>query len=107
MARHAIACAQPEAVFHAAAYKQVPVLETQLRDRINDATDFMGWYMSESSDKLGISRGDAEAQYLAYHEGRTGYANQSYLNKPWLVDVAAAIGRRSTMYAEQLSYCRR
>ncbi len=77
------------------------------RDRISDATDFMGWYMSESSDKLGISRGDAEAQYLAYHEGRTGYANQSYLDKPWLVDVAAAIGRRATMYQEQLSYCRR
>ena len=76
------------------------------RDRIGDATDFMGWYMSESSDKLGISRSDAEAQYLAYHEGRTGYAKQSYLDKPWLVDVAAAIGRRSTMYAEQLSYCR-
>lgn len=76
------------------------------RDRINDATDFMGWYMSESSDKLGISRNDAEAQYLAYHEGRTGFANQSYLDKPWLVDVAAAIGRRSTMYAEQLGYCR-
>lgn len=77
------------------------------RDRIGDATDFMGWYMSQSSEKLGISLGDAEAQYLAYHEGRTGYANQSYLEKPWLVDVAAAIGRRSQMYAEQLSYCRR
>ena len=77
------------------------------RDRIGDATDFMGWYMSQSSERLGISLSDAEAQYLAYHEGRTGYANQSYLNKPWLVDVAAAIGRRSQMYAEQLSYCRR
>ena len=44
------------------------------RDRIDDATDFMGWYMAESRDKLGISLGDAETQYLAYHEGRTGYA---------------------------------
>jgi hypothetical protein len=77
------------------------------RDRINDAADFMGWYMNESSVELGIPRNDAEAQYLAYHEGRTGYANQSYLGKPWLVDVAAAIGARSEMYAEQLAYCRR
>ncbi len=77
------------------------------RDRITDATDFMGWYMSQSNQRLGISMADAEAQYLAYHEGRTGYANQSYLDKPWLVDVAAAIGRRSQMYADQLSYCRR
>ncbi|MDZ4308947.1 MAG: lytic transglycosylase [Cypionkella sp.] len=76
------------------------------RDRITDATDFMGWYMSQSNQRLGISMNDAESQYLAYHEGRTGYANQSYLNKPWLVDVAAAIGRRSQMYAQQLSYCR-
>ena len=77
------------------------------RDRITDATDFMGRYMNESSVELGIPRNDAEAQYLAYHEGRTGYANQSYLGKPWLVDVAAAIGARSDMYAEQLAYCRR
>ena len=77
------------------------------RDRITDATDFMGWYMNESSVELGIPRNDAEAQYLAYHEGRTGYANQSYLGKPWLVDVAAAIGARAEMYAEQLAYCRR
>jgi hypothetical protein len=77
------------------------------RDRIADATDFMGWYMSQSADRLGISKTDAEAQYLAYHEGRTGYANQSYLGKPWLVEVASAIGRRSQTYAGQLAVCRR
>lgn len=77
------------------------------RDRITDATDFMGWYMNDSTEKLGIPKSDAEAQYLAYHEGRNGYAAQSYLDKPWLVDVAAAIGQRSRMYAEQLQYCRR
>lgn len=76
------------------------------RDDIADATDFMGWYMDESSRSLGISKSDAEAQYLAYHEGRTGYANQSYLGKPWLVEVAARVQARSEMYAEQLAYCR-
>ena len=76
------------------------------RDRITDATDFMGWYMDQTASRLGVSKYDAEAQYLAYHEGRTGYANQSYLNKPWLVDVAAAIGRRSQNYAGQLASCR-
>lgn len=77
------------------------------RDRIGDATDFMGWYMSQSSQKLGISKGDAEAQYLAYHEGRTGYAKQSYLSKPWLVDVASSIGQRSMTYQAQLATCRK
>ena len=76
------------------------------RDDIGDATDFMGWYMDESARRLGISKTDAQAQYLAYHEGRTGYANQTYLNKPWLVEVAARVGSRSEMYREQLASCR-
>lgn len=76
------------------------------RDDIADATDFMGWYLDESSRSLGIAKTDAEAQYLAYHEGRTGYVNQSYLGKPWLVEVAAAVGSRSDMYRDQLTYCR-
>ncbi|MFM7336549.1 MAG: lytic transglycosylase [Tabrizicola sp.] len=76
------------------------------RDDIGDATDFMGWYMDESSRSLGISKDDAGAQYLAYHEGRTGYANQTYQDKPWLVEVAAKVGERAEMYREQLAYCR-
>ena len=76
------------------------------RDSIADATDFMGWYMHNSTERLGISKSDAEAQYLAYHEGRTGYANQSYLGKPWLVEVAAAVGARAVMYESQLGSCR-
>ncbi len=76
------------------------------RDDIGDATDFMGWYMDESSTKLGISKTDAEAQYLAYHEGRSGYADGSYLDKPWLVEVATKVGARSEMYGQQLAYCR-
>lgn len=77
------------------------------RDRINDATDFMGWYMDGSSQRLGISKSDAQAQYLAYHEGRTGYARQSYLGKPWLMEVSAKVQARSEMYAQQLASCGR
>lgn len=76
------------------------------RDDIGDATDFMGWYMDQSARSLGISKSDARSQYLAYHEGRTGYSNQSYLNKPWLVEVAARVGSRAEMYREQLASCR-
>ncbi|MBU9698253.1 lytic transglycosylase [Rhodobacteraceae bacterium HSP-20] len=75
------------------------------RDRIDDAADFMGWYMDISTQKLGISKWDAQAQYLAYHEGRTGYANQSYLGKPWLMDVSAKVAQRAEMYRGQLASC--
>ena len=75
------------------------------RDRIGDATDFMGWYMHESSEKLGISKFDAQSQYLAYHEGRTGFAQQTYLRKDWLMDVSAKVQERAEMYGQQLAYC--
>jgi hypothetical protein len=76
------------------------------RDRISDAADFMGWYMSETEESLGIPLWDAENQYLAYHEGRTGFANQSYNSKPWLVEIADEVGQRSELYAAQLQSCR-
>ena len=34
------------------------------RDRISDATDFMGWYMHESYERLGIPKNDVQLQYL-------------------------------------------
>lgn len=77
------------------------------RNRIQDATDFMGWYMDGSSEKLGISKWDARSQYLAYHEGRTGFANGSHNGKTWLLAVADKVQARADMYQQQLSTCRR
>ncbi len=77
------------------------------RDDIEDATDFMGWYMDQSFQRLGISKNDAQLQYLAYHEGFSGYSRGSYKSKSWLVRVAADVGSRSEIYAAQLSSCRR
>jgi Uncharacterized protein conserved in bacteria len=75
------------------------------RTRIEDATDFMGWYMAESSEKLGISKYDARNQYLAYHEGRSGYARGSYNSKAWLVRVAGSVADRAEIYRQQLTAC--
>lgn len=77
------------------------------RDRIQDATDFMGWYMDKSERELGISKHDARNQYLAYHEGRNGYARASYNAKPWLIVVADRVATRAEMYGTQLAACRR
>lgn len=75
------------------------------RDRIADATDFMGWYMVKSRDGLGIPLNDARNQYLAYHEGRTGYARGSYNQKPWLLRVSREVGNRAVTYDGQLRAC--
>jgi hypothetical protein len=77
------------------------------RDRIDDATDFMGWYMNQSNQRLGIGKNDARNQYLAYHEGRTGFARASYNAKPWLVVVAQRVGDRAERYRSQLTSCGR
>jgi hypothetical protein len=77
------------------------------RDDISDATDFMGWYMAQTTAELGIPLYDTANQYLAYHEGRTGYARQSYLEKAWLMRVAQDLDQRAAMYDAQLRSCRR
>jgi hypothetical protein len=77
------------------------------RDRISDATDFMGWYMHQSYEKLGIAKNDVQSQYLAYHEGRTGFAKGTYRGKDWLMQVTADLGARAVMYDQQLQSCRR
>ncbi|MEO8530175.1 MAG: lytic transglycosylase [Deltaproteobacteria bacterium] len=75
------------------------------RDDINDATDFMGWYMSQAVARLSVAPQDAENLYLAYHEGFTGYVRQSYKSKDWLVRIANEVGVRSQNYALQLAAC--
>jgi len=75
------------------------------RDDIADATDFMGWYMSQAVARLSVAPQDAENLYLAYHEGFTGYVRQSYKSKDWLVRVANDVGARSQTYALQLAAC--
>lgn len=77
------------------------------RDNIRDATDFMGWYMNGTTARLGISKADAASQYLAYHEGRSGFAAGSHRGKPWLLRVAGNVGARAEMYRQQLATCRR
>src|SRR6056297_1583087 len=75
------------------------------RNDISDATDFMGWYMAKSNQRLGISLSDTRNQYLAYHEGRTGFARRSFNSKPWLLRVADKVEDRSRMYQAQLRRC--
>jgi len=73
---------------------------------VADAADFIGWYGSTSNAKLGISKGDAKNLYLAYHEGQGGYQRKSYLQKPWLKQVADKVTYRARLFESQLGACK-
>ncbi len=77
------------------------------RDNIRDATDFMGWYMNQTRDQLGIALDDTRNQYLAYHDGRAGFARGTYRSKPWLMRIAGEVAARAEMYQRQLARCSR
>lgn len=75
------------------------------RDDFDDAIDFIGWYHNLSTREIGIRADDAMNLYLAYHEGRGGFARNSYLDKPWLVRYAERVRATDQLYREQLSGC--
>jgi hypothetical protein len=88
-------------------YREATGNRNAKRDRIDDATDFMGWYMTQTNRRLGIPLADAERQYLAYHDGWTGYSRGSYREKDWLMAVAAKVADRAVVYDLQLRDCGR
>ncbi len=77
------------------------------RDDIDDATDFIGWYMAATEKGIGISRRDARNQYLAYHEGRTGYLRGTHNSQPWLLAYADRVQNLERVYDDQLRRCGR
>lgn len=87
-------------------YRKATGQRSARRNKMRDATDFMGWYMNQTRDRNGVPLTDARNQYLAYHEGHTGYARGSFNRKSWLLRVAGEVDAREDMYARQLSSCR-
>lgn len=75
------------------------------RERFEDSVDFMGWYMNTTLERNGVKLDDVRNQYLAYHEGHTGYRRKSYRRKSWLVRIAGQVKDREKMYREQLVTC--
>ncbi len=88
-------------------YRKATGNRSAKRTKIRDASDFMGWYMNQSRARNGIRLDDARNQYLAYHEGHSGYARCSYKSKSWLLRVSAQVDARADMYESQLIGCRK
>lgn len=75
------------------------------RDYFGDGIDFIGWYANGAYRRAGVPRNDAYPLYLAYHEGVGGYQRKTYLQKPWLIQVARKVKARSHVYEAQLRSC--
>lgn len=70
-----------------------------------DASDFIGWYMNLNTRINGVSSRDAYNQYLAYHEGKAGFARGSHRGKSWLPPVARDVQAWADRYEAQLQTC--
>jgi hypothetical protein len=70
-----------------------------------DSADFIGWYMADNYRVNGVPVHDAYNQYLAYHEGKAGFARGSYRHKSWLPAVARDVQVWATRYEAQLRSC--
>lgn len=86
-------------------YKQSTGHYYARRNNFQDSTDFIGWYADNANRRLGISKRNTYAIYLAYHEGLGGYARGSYKNQPWLKSVAHKVEVNSWRYAQQIKTC--
>ncbi|ALO43008.1 transglycosylase SLT domain-containing protein [Pseudoalteromonas phenolica] len=75
------------------------------RDDFEDAIDFMAWFVYKTHKVNGISKWDAYAQYLNYHEGWGGYKRGTYRKKKWLMAVANKVKHRAGRYGAQLKRC--
>jgi hypothetical protein len=76
------------------------------RSAFGDAADFIGWFTHRAHVRAGIPMSNAYEQYLAYHEGITGYQQRTYLKKKWLIGVARKVQSRAWLYHRQLVACR-
>lgn len=76
------------------------------RSNFKHAVDFIGWYSHQAYLRAAISKKDVYHLYLAYHEGITGFQRNSYLEKPWLMQVAQKVALRAQLFDDELGFCR-
>ena len=87
-------------------YKKSSGNRSARRSNFSDATDFIGWYVDQSTKKLGIAKSDVYNQYLAYHEGHVGFSRK----KPNFSKAIIAVAKRTKSHANnfnaQLKKCK-
>ncbi len=76
------------------------------RDDFDDAIDFMGWFMDKTQRINKVSKWDARAQYLNYHDGWGGYKRGTYRKKTWLLATADKVDARASRFGAQYRQCK-
>ncbi len=77
------------------------------RKDFSDSVDFIGWYTARSARAAGIAITDARAQYLAYHEGPSGYTRGNWRSNAALIRVANRVAEDKARFDQQLPRCER
>jgi len=75
------------------------------REDFADAIDFVGWYTAKTRALNGVPPTDAFDQYLAYHEGHTGFRRGDWRSKPGVQRAASDVVRQSEIYRAQRARC--
>ena len=76
------------------------------RSNFYHSTNFIGWYVDRTKNKLGIKKNNAYLNYLAYHQGHAGFKTGAYKNKKGLLAVAQKTARNKKIFDSQLKNCR-
>lgn len=88
------------------AYQRATGRPRARRHDFGDASDFVGWYGHHIQRRTGLSKADAYAFYLAYHEGPGGFSRGTHETKGWLQRAARRVATRARRYEAQLTGCR-
>ena len=75
------------------------------RTKFSDSTDFIGWYVNKTHEKLNISKSNVYKQYLAYHQGHAGYASGRYKSSDAIKAVARRTSDTAKLFKTQLTKC--
>ena len=86
-------------------YKKDSGNRSASRANFSDSTDFIGWYVNKTKEKLKISRSNVYHQYLAYHQGHAGYASGRYKSSDALKAVARRTASNADLFKKQLAQC--
>ena len=76
------------------------------RTDFSDSSDFIGWYVTQTNEKLKIPKSDVYRQYLAYHQGHAGFKSGRYKSSQAIMNVAQRTSNTAIRFEKQLKSCK-